>query len=593
MAMAALVATACGSGGSKPQSAAGAPVKGGTATVPFTSGTQPNWIFPFESLAYASVYNGNMQGMMYRPLYWFGGENVQPTVDYGLSTASPPTYSDGGKTVVINMKGWKWSDGETVDAKDVLFWLHMMEAEYQNWFAFVSGGIPQNITSMAATGPLQVTLHLNKAYSSLWYTYNELSQVTPMPLAWDVTSAGAAPGSGGCTADSAADHWAKCKAVYSFLTAQAKDTSGYATSPVWTVVNGPWKLKSFNTDGSDTLVPNPAYSGSPKPRLAAVRFVTYTSDTALYTALQSGTLDLGQIPTPDLPVKQVGQVLPSTNPLPNYTLQPAYEFKISYYQINFLNPALGAAFKQLYVRQALEYVDDQAGMAKTIGRGYWYATTGPTPTEPPNQWVPAVENGAGPYPFSISKAVSLLTSHGWAKVGGVMTCTDPARCGPGIAKGQQLKMTLDYSTGTTTTAQEAQVYKSDAAQAGIVVDAVGQSFNTIIGEALPSNKSWQAAMYGSWVYAPDYEPTGGELFATGAGSNGGSYSDPTMDNLINLTHTSGSLAVYHTYATFAAEQLPYIWMPDGYHVDAVAKNLHGVVFNPLSTLLPEYWYLTK
>ena len=342
MAVAALVATSCGSSGGQTSHAAGTPVKGGTATVPFTSGTQPNWIFPFESLAYASTYNGNLQGMLYRPLYWFGGQNTQPTVDYGLSVASPPAYSNGGKTVVINLKGWKWSNGETVDAKDVIFWLHMMEAEYQNWFAFVSGGIPQNITSMAATGPLQVTLRLNKAYSSLWYTYNELSQVSPMPMAWDVTSAGAAPGSGGCTADSAADHWAKCKAVYSFLTAQAKNTSGYATSPVWTVVNGPWKLKSFNSDGNDTLVPNPAYSGSPKPRLAAVRFVTYTSDTARFTALQSGTLDMGQIPTPDLPVKPVNQLLPSPSPLPNYTLQPAYDFKFSYYQVNFLNPALGA-----------------------------------------------------------------------------------------------------------------------------------------------------------------------------------------------------------------------------------------------------------
>jgi hypothetical protein len=28
-------------------------------------------------------------------------------------------------------------------------------------------------------------------------------------------------------------------------------------------------------------------------------------------------------------------------------------------------------------------------------------------------------------------------------------------------------------------------------------------------------------------------------------------------------------------------------------VFAVSKNLHGVVFNPLQTLMPEYWYLTK
>jgi peptide/nickel transport system substrate-binding protein len=593
LAAAALVATACGASNGHSSTSGGTIVKGGTATVPFLTGTQPNYIFPFEPLTYFSVYNGNMQGMMYRPLYWFGGENTSPTVDYGLSTANAPVYSNGGKTVTINLKGYKWSNGETVDANDVLFWLHMMEAEYKNWAAFAPGGIPLNITSMTASGPDQVTLQLNKLYSSLWFTYNELSQVTPMPMAWDVTSLDGKPGSGGCTTDTAADHWAKCKAVYNFLTTQAKNTSTYASSPLWNVVDGPWRLKSFSSSGADTLVPNPKYSGSPKPHLAAVKFVTYTSTTSEYTALQSGSLDYGAIPSTNLPVKPVGQVLPATNPLPNYNLQPAFNFEVAYYQINFKNPALGPAFKQLYVRQALEYVADQAGIAKAIDRGYGYPTTGAVPAEPANKWIPPVQRGAGPYPFSVAKATSLLTSHGWTKQNGVMTCTDPTQCGPGITKGQQLKMTLDYSTGSPTTAQEVEVYKSDAAKAGIDINAVGQTFNTIIGEAVPSNKSWQGAMYGAWVYAPDYEPTGEELFATGAGSNGGSYSDPTMDKLINETNASGSMTVFDTYATYAAEQLPYIWMPTKYGVDAVAKNLHDVVENPLGTLLPEYWYFTK
>ena len=74
-----------------------------------------------------------------------------------------------------------------------------------------------------------------------------------MPMAWDVTSLSAKPGSGGCTTDSAADKWAKCKAVYTFLTAQAKNASTYATSPLWSVVDGPWKLSSFSTTGNVTI----------------------------------------------------------------------------------------------------------------------------------------------------------------------------------------------------------------------------------------------------------------------------------------------------------------------------------------------------
>jgi peptide/nickel transport system substrate-binding protein len=581
-------------------SKSGPSVKGGTATIPWVSGDQANWIFPFMPVSYFSVYNTEyFQYQMYRPLYMFGGDSTQTTVNYPLSLAEPPQYTDGGKQVVIDLKGWKWSNGETVDASDVLFWMHLMDAEKANWAAYAAGQIPDNVVSVQATGPEQVTFTLNQAYSSYWYTYNELSQITPMPLSWDVTKAGAAPGSGGCTTDTAADGWAKCKAVYNFLIAQAKNTSSYASpGSVWAVSDGPWRLSTFNTDGDDSFVPNGAYSGSPKPRLAAVKFEAFTSSTAIFTALQSGTpLSYGPVPEEDLPQKPAGQALPSSSPLPSsYTLQTRYPFSINYYQVNYNNPVYGPVFKLLYFRQALEYLDDQQGMAKTIYRGYGYPTTGPVPAEPPSGWLPPAQQGAGPYPFSVSKAASLLSSHGWSKVGGVMTCTDPAECGPGVAKGLQLKFSFDYPSGSPVYSQEAEIYKSDAAQAGIDLDVTAQTFNTIEGEAEACSGAkctWQMLMYGGWLYAPDYEPTGEELFATGAGENAGGYSSPEMDKLIAQTNTSSSLPVFDTYATYTAQQLPFIWMPDSYTVEAVQSDLHGVEFSPLDTLVPEYWYYTK
>ncbi|HSZ39175.1 MAG TPA: ABC transporter substrate-binding protein [Trebonia sp.] len=597
LAVAGLTLAGCSSGappGSSSGSAASA--KGGTVSYGFVSGSQPNWIFPYDTAAYSSVSDlDDLQQMLYRPLYWFGGQNDQPTVDYGLSVANPPAYSDGGKTVMINLKGWKWSDGETVDAQDVVFWLNMMKAEAANYYGYVPGDIPDDITSLAQTGPEQVTLHLNAAYSSLWYTYNELSQITPMPAAWDVTSAGAKPGSGGCATDTAKDSWAKCKAVYNFLTAQAEKAGTYATSPIWTIVDGPWKLQTFNADGDDLFVPNPAYSGSPKPQLAAVKYVTYTSPSAQYTALQTGQLDIGQVPEDNLPPKPASGA-PSSSALPNYTLDLNYTFSFYFYRVNFNNPAMGPVFKQLYVRQALEYVADQTGMSQDIYRGYGYPTTGPAPTEPTNQWDPTVEQGTGPYPFSIPKAVSLLTSHGWSEVGGVMTCEIPAKCGTGIAKGTRLAFTMDYATSVAGFPQEVDVYKSDASKAGIDVTTVGETFDAIIGADIPCSPgpscSWQASMLGGWTYGPDYEPTGEETFATGAGANKGSYSNAEMNKLIAETNTSGSLTLYHQFATYAAEQLPDIYMPNAPLVYAVSDKVHGVVLNPLETLMPEYWSLT-
>jgi len=99
---------------------------------------------------------------------------------------------------------------------------------------------------------------------------------------------------------------------------------------------------------------------------------------------------------------------------------------------------------------------------------------------------------------------------------------------------------------------------------------------------------------GGWIYdGPGYEPTGEALFQTGDATNFGSYNNPVMKKLISETQTSDSLAVFHQYAAYAAEQLPYIWIPDPYQIQAISSKLHGVTFSPFYTLLPEYWYFTK
>jgi peptide/nickel transport system substrate-binding protein len=608
-AAAALIATvaACSSAGAPPgsssSSSGGAKTTGGTATVALPPNVTLNYIFPFVPLADASEYDTlGFQELMYRPLYYFGDNGNSVAVNYPLSTANAPVYSSGGKTVTITMKGWKWSNGETVDAQDVVFWLNLLEAEKSNFYGYTPGLLPDNVSSYKATGPNTVVLNLTKPVSSIWFTYNQLAEVTPFPAAWDVSSSGAKAGSGGCATDSAADKWAKCKAVYTFLNKQAQVSSTYLTSPIWGTVDGPWKLSAYSSGaGAVSFASNKSYSGSPKPSLASVTYKYFTDDSTEYTALRTGQLDVGYIPSQDLPQKPLNQVLPSNNPLGStYNLQPFYQDAIFYLQPNTNNPTVGPMFKQLYIRQALQELMDQKGMDTAIQRGYGYPDTGPVPTKPASQWVPSIENangGLGPYPFSVSKAKALLASHGWTEQGGVMTCTDPAKCGTGVKQGAQLKFTINYSSGVAYYTQELQVYKSDAAQAGIQLNLVSQSFNSILGEDVPCSGAkctWQIDGSGGWVFnGPGFEPTGEPLFQTGAGANAGGYSNPTEDQLINATHTSSSLSTFKQYATYTAQQVPFIWVPNGYAIQAVTSKLQGVTFNPLYAFLPEYWYFSK
>ena len=124
----ALLAVGCGSSSNNTSPSTGGSVKGAVATVGNLNGAGANTIFPFETTQFYSVTN--YQDFIYQftlPLYQFGGNSsTSISVNYPLSPADAPVYSNGGKTVVINLKGWKWSNGETVDAKDLIFFLNLL-----------------------------------------------------------------------------------------------------------------------------------------------------------------------------------------------------------------------------------------------------------------------------------------------------------------------------------------------------------------------------------------------------------------------------------------------------------------------------------
>ena len=253
-------------------------VAGGTATYALPPSSAPNYIFPFASSTYFSTVNfQEFQYMIYRPLYWFGN-GASPTLNSSLSLADPPVYN--GKQVTITLKGWKWSNGETVNADDLQFWIHMMQAVApQDWGDYVPGLFPDNISNVKVTGPLTLTMTMNKAYNPTWFTDNELSQLTPMPVAWDKTAAGPS---------NCVNVVADCAKVYAYLDSQSKSLSTWVGSPLWSVVDGPWKLASFNADGNSTFVPNPDYSGPVKPTLAKFEELPFTTESAEYNVLQAG-----------------------------------------------------------------------------------------------------------------------------------------------------------------------------------------------------------------------------------------------------------------------------------------------------------------
>jgi len=224
--------------------------------------------------------------------------------------------------------------------------------------------------------------------------------------------------------------------VYNYLAGQAKDLSSYATSPIWSIVDGPWKLSAFNADGHVTFAPNKSYSGPVKPKLAAFQEVPFTTDTAEYNVLQSPSsstkVDVGYIPAADLPAKPPGAAA-GANPLAakGYTLAPLYAWGMGFYVMN-LNSTTGngPVIRQLYFRQAMAYLMDQQGVVNGPLRGYGSVTVGPVGNVPVTKFLSPKGRQGDPFPFSIAKAKALLTGHGWTVVpGGSTSCADPANYG--------------------------------------------------------------------------------------------------------------------------------------------------------------------
>ncbi len=603
------LAACTGSGSSGSGSNSGTPVRGGTAYFAEQPLSPPTYIFPLVSGQYFTVANtNNLQTLLYQPLYWYG-DHGNPAVNYPLSIGNQPVYSDGNRVVTITLKHYAWSNGETVTARDVGFWINLLKANKADWASYVPGGFPDNVVSWKALSPSTVQLRLNGSYNPFWFTYNELSQITPLPMAWDRTSL-SAPAPSPTAAHLPDTTQAGARAVYAFLNHEATKVSSYASSPIWSVVDGPWKLTSLTSDGTATFVPNRSYSGPGQPHLAKFVELPFTSATAEFSVLRAGPatggpgrsgqqISVGYVPSNNLPQQPA---LRSQG----YQLVKDFPFGFNYLEPNFNNPQVGPILRQLYFRQAFQHLIDQTGWIHAYYNGLGLPTYSPVPARPANPYASA-SAAVDPYSFSVPAARSLLARHGWKIVpNGHSTCTRPgtaaSECGAGVKAGQPLDFTLMYPSGLPYADGSMTDLQSVAKQVGIEISLDQVTSATVaqtIEACAPASPacSWQLGNYGTaWVFAPDHYPSGEEIFQTGALGNVNNYSDPAIDRLIiatTRTPASGAQAALDAYANQVRLQLPDFWQPSPGTLITVQSNLRGFAPNAYGFINPEQWYFTK
>ena len=112
-----------------------------------------------------------------------------------------------------------------------------------------------------------------------------------------------------------------------------------------------------------------------RPNIATVNLLPFTTADAEKNALRSGSVDYGYIEATDLDQKDRFTAQ-------GYTVKPWSGWAITYMPYNFNNPAMGAVFKQLYARQAVQRSIDQTSLAKVIFNGTAVPGYGPIPQAP-------------------------------------------------------------------------------------------------------------------------------------------------------------------------------------------------------------------
>lgn len=565
--------------------------QGGTATLAWPGGVAPNFVFPYPPATNTNGYNQNLSQYLW-PFVAYTGDGGQSKINPAESLYSNVAFSNGDKTVTITLKSWKWSDGAPITSRDFTFMYNLIKVNKGNWAYYVPGTFPDGVTSVTATDAHTVQVNLSQATNPDYFVDNVMSQLQLIPQhAWDKTSGSGKIGNYDQTP-------AGSRQVYAFLQKEGGDMSTFTTNPLWKVVDGAWTLSSFNPNGSYSYVPNKNYSGPDKPSLAKFANVSYTDTSSLMDALRSGNgIDVAI----SLPVNDVGQI-PQLKAEGYSVAQTSIPGESGIYP-NFYSPQTGPLVRQLYIRQAMEYLINRPQIVSKVFHGYADPGNGPVPVTGFSQWESPLEKAGGPYPYSPSKAIALLKAHGWKVApSGTTTCADAAKCGAGIKQGQALTFQLAYSSGSTTTDEMEAAIKSSEAAAGITLNLKPTPFDTLTSTIGTCNAKshpastcgWQLAFFG---YNPYYlYPASQGIFDTNGNYNTGGYSTPEEDQLIHQTeYGPASPQTFFSYEDYTNRQLPQLWSPIRSKIVVYRSDLAGITpLNPFSGAEnAQDWYYVK
>lgn len=410
-------------------------------------------------------------------------------------------------------KGVKWQDGKPFTSADVAYTYNHIVLDKQ--YPTSKSSVYTAVRTVRTHGPLQVQFILNTPWSSLPAFLDYYAPVLP-------------------------EHIFKGQDPFTL-------TSFNKQHPIGT---GPYRMTKYVPGQSITLTRNPTYFG-PKPKIKTIIFQIVPTATTQVSDLLSGSVDYINVSDPAL--------LPPLLSNPNITVQKT---PVQLYYFAMVNQAL-PQFRDVRVRQALDYAIDKVGMIKALLRGYGKVATGPIAPIQKYYYDKKVQQ----YPYNLKKALKLLAAAGYKR----------ASNGELMKNGRQF--TINFTAGQIGyLVQASELIQKDWQKLGIAVNLKVIDWNTYI-QTVVVKRQYEAS-FAWWSTPPD--PDAYSYYSCAAAKGGynlTAYCNHTLDKVMNAgrraTTPKQRKADYNRMQVILAQQLPlmYTFYPESFN--AMIKRLHA------------------
>ncbi len=330
---------------------------------------------PLLTGAYYSVANiEQFQRLSYRSLFWIGDQGQASRQPAAQPGQTPDLCGQQHASSTSTLGKWNWSDGTPVTSRDVAFWINLLEANKKNIAFYIPGEFPDNLKSYKITGPESIQLSLSGPVNPTWFTYDQLSQITPIPTAdlgqdvgfgrdWQLRPDTLRRRAGVQLPDRPVKRHRHLRHKPSYGRRLTARGSSINTSPTATYSSRPTRpIRDPTAHAIEYFVEQPFTTRHGRAQCACAR---------------ATRIDYGYFPFED--EAQQSGALESQG----YTQTVWNDWGITYFVFNFHNPTVGPIFCQAYFRQAMQSLIDERSFIKGPLNGFAVTDYGPVPAYRP------------------------------------------------------------------------------------------------------------------------------------------------------------------------------------------------------------------